>query len=216
MGCLKSIAYQIGCLLVMIALAIGAFIYREQVVALYHKLRGTPARAETVYVMPGPDSKREADQRIAQLTRRGGPAYVDLEADHVAALLQDAIGRTGSRGLDSIQVGLMDDEIRVKGSLDLTRVPRDLLGPLRNMVGEREPVIIGGGVASDTAGRMMIDVTTLRVADFPFPRATIARLLREARIPGLEGSRVVLPAIDGIGDVRVSPDGLRIYRSAPR
>lgn len=216
MGCLKSIFYQIGCLLIAIALAIGAFIYREQVIAVYHKLRGTPARAEVRYVAAGPDSRLQATRLLERLSERGGPAYVDLEAHHVAALVEEGVGRAGGQGVDSVQVGLMDNEIRVKGSLDMSRVPRDLLGPLRGLVGQREPVVIGGGVVNDSTGRLLIDVTTFTVSDFPFPRATIAALLRESRVPGVQGSRIALPRFSGIGDVRVNPDGLRIYRSTPR
>jgi len=212
MGCLKSIAYQIGCLIVGLALLVLAVIYREQVVALYHKLRGTQPHSDIVYLAARPDSRREADELLDRLQRRGGPAYVDLEAHHVAALVEQALGG----GLDSIQVGLGESEVRVRGLLDLRSVPRDILGPLRNMVDDREPVVIGGGFDADSTGRLRVNVTTLSIADFPFPRAMIPRLLREARVRGLEGARLELPGIRGVGDVRIDANRVRLYRSVPR
>jgi hypothetical protein len=215
MGCLRNLAYQIGCLVIGAALAIGLFVFRDQVAAVYHRVKGTPPRAETGYVSATPASRLEATRTLERLADRGGPAYVDLEADEIASLIEEAIGRAGGRGLDSIQVGLMENEIRLRGSLDMSRVPRDLLGPLAGMVDQREPVIIGGPLARDSTGRLYLEVTTLRVDDFPFPRGMIARLLREARMPGTEGTRVSLPAMRGISDVRVSPEYVRIYRAAP-
>lgn len=212
MGCLKSIAYQIGCLVVGLALLVLGFIYREQVVAIYHKLRGTQPHSDIVYAGPGPNSRQEARRLLDRLDQRGGPAWVDLEAHHVAALVEEALGG----GLDSIQVGLAENDVRVRGSLDLRSVPRDILGPLRGVVGDREPVVIGGGFDADSAGRLRVNVTTLSIANFPFPRATIPRLLREARVRGLEGARLELPGIRDVGDVRVTPSHVRLYRSSPR
>ena len=215
MGCLRNLAYQIGCLVIGAALAIGLFVFRDQVGALYHKFRGTPPRAETAFVPAGPESRREASRELERLAERGGPPYVDLSADEVASLIEEAIGRAGGRGLDSIMVGLMENEIRLRGSLDMSRVPRDLLGPLAGMVDQREPVVIGGPLGRDSTSQLFLDVTTLRVDDFPFPRSMIARLLREARLPGIVGTRVALPAMRGVADVRVTPEYVRLYRDLP-
>lgn len=216
MGCLKSIAYQIGCMITAIVVVVLAFIFREQLVGLYHKLRGTPPRAEAQYIMASPEALREARRRLDRLQERGGPAYVDLEAAHVASLIQDAVG-TGGRTLDSVAVGLLDGEIRVRGSLDMSSIPREILpGPLRGIIGQREPVIIGGPMGTDTTGRLHLEVTKLDVANLPMPRALIARLMREARFPGLDGTRVPLPAMRGVGDVRVTRDHVRVYRQSER
>jgi len=215
-GCLRSIAYQIGCAVVGLLLVVLAFIYREQVVAVYHKLRGNPPRSEAVYAMPTDEALREARRLLDRLEERNGPAFVDLSAAHVAALIEDAV-RGAGRSLDSVAVGLLEGEIRVRGSLDMTRLPRDLLPrPLRGMVGSREPVIIGGPMGADSAGRLYLEIVKLDIANLPLPRALIARVMREARVPGLEGTRVPLPAMRGVGDVRVMPDYVRAYRRAPR
>ncbi len=216
MGCLKSIFYQIGCFVLVVATVALAFVYREQVKAVYHRLRGITPPPDAVYVMPAAEGPAGASRALDALERRGGPAWVDLTAAQVAALIDASLGRTGGRVLDSVSVGLLEGEIRVRGSLDLSGVPRDMLGPLRGAVGAREPVVIGGPLRADSAGRVLLEVTTLRLRDFPFPRSTIARILGAARIPGVEGALVPVPGTGPVGDVRVGPAAVRVYRRGAR
>jgi hypothetical protein len=212
-GCLRSLVARIGCLVFFIALLFFGWVYREQVVAVYRHLRGLPPRADAAYVMPAPDAA-PAQATLARLERRGGPAYVDLSAAEVGALIEAAIARGGRRVVDSVQVGLLENELRVRGSLDLSSVPRSALGPLSGALDPREPIVLGGPLAVDSTGRLILRVTTLRVKDFPFPRSTIGALVRQLRIPGAEGNAVPVPGLTGVGDVRVTPAHVRFYRSA--
>lgn len=215
MGCLRSLIAQVGCLVVLVALVFFGWVYREQVADVVRRLRGQPPKADVVWVQPAADTA-EAQEALAQLARRGGPAYVDLTAADVGALLDAALARTGRRVVDSVRVGLLADELRIGGSLDLSGVPRSALGPFQGVLGSREPVVIGGPLAVDSAGRLVMRVTTLRVKDFPFPRSTIPALVRQLRIPGVEGNAVPVPGITGAGDVRITADRVRFYRSAQR
>ena len=215
MGCLKAMVVRIGCLVLLVALAVLGWIYREQVADLYRRLRGLPPRAEAVYAAPDA-TPSGAEAELRQLARRGGPAYVDLTAAQVGALIDAALDRAGGRVVDSVRVALLDGEIRVRGSLDLSGVPRNLLGPLQGALGAREPLEIGGPLAVDSSGRLILRVTTLRLKEFPFPRSTIPALVRQLRIPGAQGNAVPVPGMSGVGDVRVSRAAVRFYRSAGR
>ncbi len=215
MGCLRSLIAQVGCLVVLVALVFFGWVYREQVADVVRRLRGQPPKADVVWVQPAA-SGTEAQDRLAVLARRGGPAYVDLTAAEIGALLDAALARTGRRVVDSVRVGLLADELRIGGSLDLSGIPRSALGPLQGALGAREPMVIGGPLAVDSAGRLIMQVTTLRVRDFPFPRSTIGALVRQLRIPGAEGAAVPVPGIAGVGDVRVTAERVRFYRSSQR
>ncbi len=216
MGCLKSVFYQIGCFVLIVATAALAFVYREQVKAVYHRMRGITPPPDAVYVLPAPQGPAEATRALESLGRRNGPAFVDLTAGQVASLIDASLGRTGGRVIDSVTVGLLEGEIRVRGSLDLSGVPRDMLGPLKGAVGAREPVVIGGPLRADSAGRVLLQVTTLRLRDFPFPRSTVPRILEAARVPGAAGATVPVPGTGPVGDVRVSATAVRVYRRTPR
>jgi hypothetical protein len=177
-------------------------------------LRG---KSSEVYAPPAPGGDTRARGAFERLARRGGPAYEDLTAGDVAALVSRALEEAGGRRvLDSVRVAMLPNEIRVRGVLDLSGVPRGTLGPLAGVLGDKEPATIGGPLSADSNGVLVLTVTYLSLRDFPFPRATIPRILRAARVPGAIGARVPLPGTAGIGDVRVSPSGMRLYRRMPR
>ncbi len=215
MGCLRTLAFQVGCLVLLVALAFFGWVYREQTMDLVRRLRGLPPKADAVYVLPAPDAA-PAQATLEGLRRRGGPAYVDLTAAEVAALIDAALARGGRRVVDSVQVGLLEGELRLRGSLDLSGIPRSALGPLSGALDPREPIVLGGPLAVDSTGRLILQVTTLKVKDFPFPRSTIGSLVRQLRVPGAVGNAVPVPGMTGVGDVRVSPERVRFYRSAQR
>ena len=212
-GCLRAMAVRAGCT-VMLAVAIAAaFLYRDHLVDFYRQWRG---RGET-FVPPARSGSANAARKLETLARPGGPAYVDVVAGDVAAVIDEALARSGGRRvIDSLRVALLEDQVRVRGSLDLSGVPRGLLGPLAGMVDEREPVTIGGPLSVDSSGQLYITVTYLQLRDFPFPRATVPRILEAARIPGAQGARVPLPGLPRVGDVRVRPGSVRFYRVSPR
>lgn len=212
MGCLRALFVQIGCLVALVAAAVFGFIYREQVVAVYRRLRGLPPPAvEVTWTPPGPGDADRAAATLGRLAGRGGPAYVDLTAGELAALIEAGLRRAPRRLVDSVAVGLAAGEILVRGVVDLTQVPPRLLGPLAGGLGRHEPVRIGGTLAADTAGAVWWTITVLQVRDFPFPRSTIPALLRALRVEAREAA-VELPLPAPVGDARVDARRVRVYR----
>jgi hypothetical protein len=207
---------QLGCLVLLVAALLFGFIYREQVMALYRKLRGLPAEPEVAYVLPAAGSAQGARRTLERLAEPGGPAYVDLSASDLAALLDAELGRAPRRGLDSIAVGVGGDLVHLRAVVDLGRVPERVLGPLAPHIRGWQPVAAAGTLAADSAGRLWWTITRLSVSEFPFPRSTIPALLRELDVPGLEGASVPVPVPAGVGDARVTAEGVRAYRASPR
>ena len=211
MGCLRGLFVRIGCLVVLLALLALGWIYREEVKDLYRRLRGLPGRARVTYVSAD-TSPAAAETALRRVERRGGPAYVELTAGQVGALIAGVLERTGTNAVDSVQVALLEGEVLLHGSLDMTHVPANLLGPLAGALGPRESIAIGGPLSVDPIGRLMWSVTSLSVKSFPFPRSTIPALIRQLRIPGAEGNAVPVPGLTNLRDVHVTPDVVRLYR----
>ncbi|HEY2805848.1 MAG TPA: hypothetical protein VGI92_08320 [Gemmatimonadales bacterium] len=214
MGCLKAIAVRIGCLVVLVAAVIAGAVYHREIFDYIDAWRGHPGET---YLAPAPVSRHaDAATQLAELNRSGGPAYVDLTAGDLATLIEGALSKERAHAFDSVQVALLDNEVRVRGSLDIHDVPRSMLGPFASVLGSREPASIGGPLSADSAGRLILTVTYLKVGDFPLPRATISRILDAARLPGARNGKLPLPLAERIGDVRVSPAAVRFYRKAGR
>ncbi len=211
MGCLKALFVQVGCLVLLVAAVVLGFLYRKQIMETYHRLRGVKPAAEVVYAAPDAAGARRAEDRLAQLGRPGGPAYVDLTAGDVAGLLERDVVRPSGRILDSVRVALDSNVILVRGVLDLSRLPHDFLGPFSGSFNGREPVESGGALAAGAGGSLRWIPDRLRIRDFPIPRRGIPALLRSLHVGAAEGG-VVLPGVTGVGDVRVGPERVRLYR----
>lgn len=216
MGCLRNVLAGIGCLVVLLAAAVVGFIYRDRLAHLYRKVRGMSEPAPAVYVLPSPGGARRAEAALRDLARRGGPAYVDLTADELAALIDRELARAPRRVFDSVAVALGVQHVLVKGSLDVSGLPQRLLGPLAEGLGRHEPILAGGRLAAGPDGRLRWTVDQLTIRDFPFPRSVIPAIIRSLSIPDARDASVPIPLPVPVGDVRVSASGVRLYRASAR
>jgi hypothetical protein len=214
MGCLKLIVVRVISTIILLALVIVAWTYRREIMGYIDAWRGHKGATYVPAAPAQPGADRGAS--MARLNERGGPAYQDYTAAQLATIISAALGGEGRRVFDSVQVALLENEVRVRGSLDTRAVPRSLLGPFASVLGDREPAAIGGPLSVDSTGRLMMTVTYFAVKDFPFPRNMIPRLLQAAKIPGASGSSVPIPTGTTLGDVRVSPEHVRFYRPGAR
>ena len=212
MGCLKALFVQVGCLLLLVAAVVLGFLYRRQLWDTYRRFRGEKPAAAVGFVAPAAQGGARADDALARLARRGGPAYVDLSSAEVAAILDRELVRGSGRVFDSVQVALDSNLVLVRGQLDLSRLPHDFLGPLAGSFSGREPVEAGGALVAAPGGAVRWLPDRLRIHDFPFPRRTIPALLRSLHVAASGESGLALPGLGGVGDVRVTPGRVRLYR----
>jgi|GEM_PF-3651443 len=210
MGCLKAFVVQVGCLLILVAAVVLAFVYRRPLYDAYRHWRGERPAAAVAYAAPAAGG-RSAEESLARLGRAGGPAYVDLTAGEIAALLDRDLVQASQRVFDSVQVALDSNTILVKGVLDLSRLPRDFLGPFASSFTGHEPVEAGGTLVAAPGGGVQWRPDRLRIRDFPIPKRGIPALLRALHVEAGKGG-VALPGVTGVGDVRVSPAHVRLYR----
>lgn len=217
MGCFRKALAGIGCLVVLVAIVAG-YLMRDRLAAVWRRVRGAPEPPPVVYVAPVPGAAAQAEAALAGLARpvRGGSAYVDLTASELAALIQRELDRASRGVLDSVAVALGDQRVEVRGSLDMSVLPRRLLGPLSQGLGSREPIVTGGTLVARPDGRVVWIIDRLRIHDFDFPRQVIPAILRAMSVGDATGAAVPIPLPAGVGDVRVSPSGVRLYRAAGR
>lgn len=216
MGCLKNVLAGVGCLVVLIAAAVVGFIYRDDLAHLWRRVRGVPEPAPVVYVLPTTGGAEHAEAALHELARRGGPAYVDIAPAELAALIDRELARSPRRVFDSVAVALGDQRVQVKGSLDMSLVPQRLLGPLAEGLGRHEPVAAGGVLAAAPDGRLRWTLDQLVIRDFPFPKSVIPAVVRSFGLADSRDGAVPIQLPVPIGDVRVSPTHVRLYRSAAR
>lgn len=213
MGCLKALFVQVGCLVLLVAAAVLAFLYRKPLWDAYHRWRGGKPPAAVAYVTPPADAAgaRRATDALSQLARAGGPAWVDLTAADIAGLLDRYLVRASGRVFDSVSVALDSNTVLVRGLLDMSKLPHDFLGPFSGSFTGREPVESGGALLPGAGGSLRWLPDRLSVRDFPIPKKGIPALLRSLHVGAAQGG-VTLPGVTGVGDVRVTPERVRLYR----
>ena len=212
MGCLRRLLAGIGCLVVLAAVAVR-WLYRDRLGVLYRHLRGVSEPAAPTFVAPPPGAAQAAQAALDRFARRGGGGYVDITAAELAGLIERALESGPVHALDSVAVALDSQRVRVRGSLDVTVLPRRVLGPLAAGLGRREPVLAGGTLAVRPDGHLVWTIDELTLRDFPFPRAVIPAILQAMSVTDGKGAAVPIPLPAAVGDVRVSPAGIRLYRA---
>lgn len=137
---------------------------------------------------------------------------VVLSAGEMASLIGAGLPALVRRDIDSLKVELLEDAIRVRGRIRTEGLPREVLGPFAGALRPWEPVAVTGRVGIASPGRAEWTVTEFQVRDFQFPREMVPRMMDFLSRQETRG-RLAVIVPQGIGDVRVHPDGVTLYPS---
>lgn len=137
---------------------------------------------------------------------------VVLSAGEMASLVGAGLPAVVRRDIDSLQVELLENAIRVRGRIRTEGLPREVLGPFAGALRPWEPVAVAGAVEIASPGRVEWTVTEFRVRDFQFPKEMVPRMMDFLSRQETRG-RLAVVVPQGIGGVRVHPDGVTLYPS---
>jgi hypothetical protein len=217
MGCLTAPFKVLGCL-GLVALLVLAWVYRDRVVREAHGLLGrlettrSPAPA-VVRGRPGARALATADAKIDSLNGWRADSIV-LTPSEVASLMGRGLSPAFREELDSLQVELLDGEVRVRARLRTARLPRDLVGPLATVLRPHEPVEATGPLRVTGPGAGEWAVRSFQIRDFPIPASAVQRMVSRAVGDSTKGT-VPWKVPPGVRSVRVRP-GAAILFGAPR
>jgi hypothetical protein len=213
MGCLTAPFKFVGCLGLLVLLAVG-WLYRDRVVSELGGLFGSSALVNKVTSSgrPGSRSLLSAKAKIDSLNGWRADSVI-LTASEVASLIGTGLDPEVRSQLDSLQVYLMEGSVAVRANLATARLPRDVVGPLAAALRPKEPVEAAGPIEVVGPRRAAWEIQSFRIRNFPIPREAISRLL--SRATGDSAQRTVpvkIPA--GIRAIRVHPSGATLFGTA--
>ncbi len=201
---------KVGCGVVMLALGAGAVIAWQQRDRIGEVLGGRP-RAEAVVRVGRPSEAALARARDKVDSLNGWRAdSVVLTPAEAASLVADAMADTRIGTFDSMELELGDDQVALRGVMDTEWLPRKLLGPLEDMIGDRQPVMLRGPLRFRREGRAGWQVERVKVGDLTLPTAIVHRFL-EAALPGAKSAGLPVRLPDGVGGLLVRPGALVLY-----
>jgi hypothetical protein len=214
MGCLTAPFKVLGCLGLIAALVVG-WLYRDRVVREGRQLvgrieafRGSPA-SPAARGRPGRKALASAEAKVDSLNGWRADSVV-LTASEVASLMGNGLSPEFRKELDSLQVELLDDEVRVHARLRTARLPRELVGPLATVLQPHEPVKATGPLRVTGPGVGEWAVRSFQIRDFPVPASAVRTLV--SRALGDSTRHTVPWAVPaGVRAVRVRPGGAVLY-----
>jgi hypothetical protein len=218
MGCLTAPFKVLGCLGLLAALAVG-WLYRDRVEREGRRLLGR-FEAPAGHAAPGAASRGRpgtralvsAQAKIDSLNGWGADSVV-LTPSEVASLMGQGLSPEFRKELDSIQVELLDDEVKVRARLRTARLPKDVVGPFAAALRPSEPVEATGPLRVTGPGTGEWVVRSFQIREFPIPATAVKRLVsRVLDDPKRETVPLKVPA--GVRAVRVRPGGATLYGGA--
>ncbi|HEX2781481.1 MAG TPA: hypothetical protein VHM30_18400 [Gemmatimonadaceae bacterium] len=209
---------KIGCLVVLLLGVVVGWLLRDQI------FRGSrsesSATAAAGWERLSPEGSARMRTALANLQKPRGPVFVTVRPADLASYVYEQLARQLPPSADSVEAGAFGERLYVRASVKPSDFGgSDVLGPLAGFLSERERMQFGGAFRIIRPGLAEFRVQEIRFRDFPVPSGAIPRLLRRiekgARPAGVseDGLPLVVPSY--IGDVRVEPGRVTLYRSAP-
>ena len=209
---------KIGCLVVLLLGVVVGWLLRDQ---LFRGLRSSSeTTAATTWESLSPDGAARMRAALAKLQNPRGPVFVSVRPADLASYVYEQLAKQLPPSADSVEAGAFGERLYVRASVKPSDFGgSDVLGPLAGFLAERERMQFGGTFHIIRPGLAEFRVQEIRFRDFPVPTGAIPRLLRRiekgARPAGVseDGLPLVVPSY--IGDVRVTPGTITLYRNAP-
>jgi len=217
MGCLS----RIGCFVVILILAIAAWLTRGIWVHRITSLSSSAATAGPVWEPLTVQGAERTRQMLARLSQPAGPVFGNLSGGDVASYVYQSLAKQLPPSADSIQAAVIGDRLYIRASVKLQDLGGTaVLGPLAGMLGDREQMQFGGTFHVIRPQLAEYEVKDIKVRDLSLPSSMIPRVLRQtergSRPDGLseDGLPIVVPRY--LGDVRIANGRVTLYKTAPK
>jgi hypothetical protein len=213
-GCFRNIFALIGCFTVLVVLGVLGWGYRAQIVGLVRSVtEKEPAASGGDSLTVGtasPEALRSAERKEAAIAQPGGPAFVTLTAEEMAALIDRRLDPLARAAIDSLSVALEEGSFTLAAQVRTELFSRDLLGPFAELLDQRHPMRMAGPARLVRRGALAWEVNEFVIYSFPFPQSAIPRLID--RLTGGSDGAFVIRVPETVGDVRIRGDGVTFYR----
>jgi hypothetical protein len=218
-GCLKDIFAGVGCVTLLVFVALLGWHYRAQVGGAYHSLVDRPPAAAVqdsgdATGHPSAAALASAHKKQGAIGTPGGPAYVTLDPNEMASLIAEGLGPAGAAALDSVSVILGEGRFAFHASLKMDVLGPRVLGPFAAMFGDREPVAVSGPARVAAVGAVAWQPDSVVIRAFPFPHAMVPIVIN--RLTGRPDGIVPIPVPATVGDLRIRPSGVTFYRKTAK
>ena len=208
---------KIGCLVVLLIGAFAGWMLRDR---FFTGTRPAPVAAASAWESLSPAGSARMRAALATLQKPRGPVFVTVRPADLASYVYEQLSKQLPPSADSVEAGAFGDRMYIRASVKPSDFGGgDVLGPLAGFLSERERMQFGGGFHVINPGLAEFRVQEIRFREFPVPTGAIPRLLRRvehgARPAGVSDDGLPLVVPPYIGDVRIEPGKVTLYKSTP-
>ncbi|HEY5220316.1 MAG TPA: hypothetical protein VIJ16_10940 [Gemmatimonadaceae bacterium] len=216
MGCFG----RLGCLVLLVLLGVCAWLTRDRWTGHFHSSASPVAAAHIEWQPLTLMGARRAQAALDTLSDLKGPVFQNVApGDASAYVMQALLGKLPSDA-DSAQAAVVGDELYVRAKVRLRELGgSDVLGPLAELLGDREQMQIAGTFHVVRPGLTEYEITQIKLHNLAVPSAVIRRLLarvnRGVHPDSLAANALPIPTPKYLVDIRVANGHLTLYKGLP-
>src|SRR3954470_12112956 len=217
MGCLR----RVGCLLVVVAIAVGLWMTRDGWLRVVRHSQPQPETTVARVWQPlSPDAAERGRKAIEGLSSARGPVYANLTANEIASYVVQAAGGAFPASADSVEAAVINDVLYVRAIVSTADIAKSgVLGPLAGLLNERERVSLGGSFHVVRPGLSEFQLRDVKLRDFSVPHGAIPRLVKQITkgkaTPGVATDALAVPTPASLADVRIANGRVTLYKTTP-
>jgi len=206
---------------VAVGLATGGWFTRAYWTPYLHRVTqpapSAPVQAAGTWQPATPAGAVRARAIVDRLASRNGPVYGNIEPGDLIAFIFQQLSHQLPPSARDVEAMVSGDQLLVRASVN----PSDIgdlseLGPLANMLGDREEVQFGGTLDIVKLGLAEYHVQSFSIHDFSIPHAMLPRLIKSyskgPRPAGVADDALPLITPVHIGDVRIRTGQITLYK----
>lgn len=210
MALIRNLFAGIGCLTVLLVLAVAGWMYREEIADWLETRNEIVMAAE-----PSEELAARTEEKLAAIA--DGTAEGELRLSEVE-LQSYVLYRLAPRFPDGVSdpvVDVRDSTIAMSAALDMRRLATgsNAAEGLRRFIGDSARVTTELYPTVEEVGRAKLQVLSLQAGVFPVPPLLIGTVLREVGLPN-DGARAILvPIPEDVGSVRIENEHVILVRN---
>lgn len=213
-GCLKGV-FKLGCALALVGALALAWFFREPILRTgarwFGRSQALPSVADTAVGAPTPAATASGQAKVGRLSSSSGPDSVILSPNEMASLIGSSIDWNVRKMYDSLRVELREQSLVIHARLDTRALPPGTLGPFAGMVGDHEPMQLGGTLSIDRPGTALFTIQEIVLKGFSFPGPMVQSIAKQVAGARSDGS-IPLKVDPAVSDVVIHPTGVVLYR----
>jgi hypothetical protein len=214
-GCLR----RLGCLVILLVIA-GIWYWYARVQPSRSAAGATATATKTWEPLSEANAAR-GQKAVASLGQRSGPVFANLTGSDAASYIFLAATKGAlPPSAQNASAAVLGDRLYVKANIVLSDIGgRKVLGPLANLLSDRDSVKLGGTMNVIHPGLGQFVVQDVKIGTLAIPSALIPALvgqIRRGTVPaGVVQNGFPMPLPNYISDIRIANGRITIYKNTP-